>query len=128
MSSSNPAPGFSNHPNHHIDIMKSNLNLEVIVNGERIAQTREALVLKEKSYADAYYLPKSSLPKNMLHPSNHTTYCPFKGNASYYTLIHNGQVYENAVWYYPAPYDEALMIKDYVAIYPDVAKVIPTAE
>ena len=128
MTKSNPAPGFSSHPGHSVEISEADGNVGIKIGNELIAQTSDALVLKEGSYADAYYLPKSILPESMLKPSDHKTYCPFKGEASYYHLSHNGQVHENAIWSYTAPFDEALKIKDHIAIYPNVAKVAIVSE
>ena len=128
MSASNPAPGFSSHPNHSVEINKADGIVGITLGDELIAQTSDALILKENTYANAYYLPKSTLPESMLQPSDHTTYCPFKGEASYYHLSYNGQVYENAIWCYASPFDEALKIKDHIAIYPNIAKVATISE
>jgi uncharacterized protein (DUF427 family) len=55
-----------------------------------------------------------------LEPTDHSTHCPWKGDASYYTLRVNGQENADAAWYYPQPYEKAAKIKDYVAFYPSV--------
>lgn len=125
MASNNPAPGFANHPNHTVEISASKEPVNITFDDELIATTNDALVLKENGYGDAYYLPKSVLAANMLEKSDHSTHCPFKGDASYYHLVHKGQVHENAVWSYKTPFDEALEIKEYIAIYPNVAIVGP---
>lgn len=123
MSSTNPAPGFTNHPNHQVDIHPFDGDLKVTVDGQIIAEVNGALVLTESKYQPAYYIAKSALPKQLLEPSSHTTYCPFKGNASYYHLHHDGKKYDNAIWRYENPYDEVYAIKDYLAFYPNVAKI-----
>lgn len=125
MTLNNPAPGFQNHPNHRIEIHPYDGDLEVTIAGQKITKINGALILEESKYQPAHYITKSALPKQMLEPSDHTTFCPFKGEASYYHLIHDGNIYENAVWSYQTPYDEVYAIKDYLAFYPDVAKVTP---
>ncbi len=125
MISKNAAPGFASHPNHTVEIQPYDGDIKIEIDGDVIAKIRGALVLQESKYAPAYYLPKSAMPESMLEASNHSTYCPFKGDASYYHLIHNGKRHENAVWSYKKPFDEAIAIKDYIAIYPNVAKVEP---
>jgi len=63
------------------------------------------------------YFPPSSVKREYLQPSSHTSRCPWKGLASYYTLNVNGKTNENAAWYYPAPYEKAKQIKDHVAFW-----------
>jgi len=122
---SNAAPGFAKHPNHTIEISKVHGEIKVSIESSEIARTRSALCLTEANYPVAYYLPLNTLPIEMLRASDHSTYCPFKGTANYYHLVHNGEVHENSVWTYRDPYDEAVAIKDYIAIYPNVATVNP---
>ena len=63
------------------------------------------------------YFPPSSVKQEYLQPSSHTSRCPWKGLASYYTLNVNGKINENAAWYYPEPYEKARQIKDHVAFW-----------
>jgi len=123
MTAANPAPGFENHPNHDIRIEPFEGNLKIIMGEHVIAEGSRALVLRESKYQPAFYLLKSILPHDMLERSDHKTYCPFKGEASYYHLVHEGRRHENAVWSYERPYDEVSAIKDHIAIYPNIAKV-----
>jgi uncharacterized protein (DUF427 family) len=67
-----------------------------------------------------HYFPPDSVHIQYLRPTEHTTHCGWKGDASYYTLHVDGKDNENAAWYYPEPYDKATNIKDYVAFYPSV--------
>ena len=62
-------------------------------------------------------VPPSGVKQEYLQPSDHTSRCPWKGLASYYSLNVNGKVNENAVWYYPAPLEKALHIKDHMAFW-----------
>ncbi len=120
---SNSGPGFTSHPDHTITITPLEKSVFVSIDGVKVAETKGALLLKESQHPDAFYLPKNSLPSEMLIESDHITNCPFKGKASYYHLVHGGKTHENAVWSYRNPYDEALSIKGYIAIYPNVAQV-----
>ncbi|MGV7209578.1 DUF427 domain-containing protein [Oxalobacteraceae bacterium A2-2] len=63
------------------------------------------------------YFPPASVRQEYLRPSSHTSKCPWKGQASYYSLEVDGQRNDNAAWYYPAPYDAASQIKDHVAFW-----------
>jgi len=114
--SANSAPGFTQHPDHRINTRRAGLRLQVRLNGELIADSRDAIELKEGSYPAVYYLPRKDVRMDQLVPSTHQTYCPFKGTASYFSLK-NGA--ENAAWSYEAPYDQMSVIKDRLAFYPN---------
>ena len=88
------------------------------VGGALIADTREALTLKEASYAPVQYIPRKDVDMNLLQRTDHSTYCPFKGDASYYSIPSGGEKSVNAVWSYENPYPAVGQIKDYVAFYP----------
>jgi uncharacterized protein (DUF427 family) len=115
-STGNPAPGYKKHPDHRIETKPAKARVRVTFNGEVIADTREAVELKESDYPPVCYIPRKDVKMDRLVRSDHTTHCPFKGDASYFSLK-NGP--ENAVWSYEQPYDEMLAIKDRLAFYPD---------
>jgi uncharacterized protein (DUF427 family) len=93
--------------------------------GERtIAKTDAALVLREASYRPVYYLPLADVDADVLEPTSHATYCPYKGDASYYSLRDGDRLAENAVWSYVAPYDAVAEIADHVAFYPQHVEVV----
>lgn len=121
----NSAPGFAKHPNHTIEYSDINYKILVSIDKAAIGSTTSAILLKEANYPAAYYLPMDTLDSKYLRPSEHTTYCPFKGTAGYFHLVHNGKIFENAVWVYREPYDEAHKIKDLISIYSNVAAIIP---
>jgi uncharacterized protein (DUF427 family) len=112
----NSAPGFKRFPRSHIATKPSNGRVRVTLKGEVIADTLDALELKEGSYPAVYYIPRKDVRMERLARTMHATHCPFKGDASYYSIV-NGP--ENAVWSYEQPYDEMLDIKDLLAFYPD---------
>ncbi len=122
--SANSGPGYSKHPEHRIEVKPAGLRVRVTFNGEVIADTRDALELKEGDYPVVYYLPRDDVKMDRLRRSSHRTYCPFKGEASYFSLADGP---ENAVWSYEQPYDEMLVIKARLAFYPDKVESITTA-
>ena len=106
-------------PDHPITVTKNPRRITVSVNGKIIATTREALSLKEANYPAVQYIPRGDANMAMLERTGHSTYCPYKGDASYYSIPSRGDVGENAVWTYEHPHDAMAQIKDYLAFYPD---------
>jgi uncharacterized protein (DUF427 family) len=96
----------------------------VVTLGERVvADTTDALTLQEASYAPVQYVPLADVDPALLERTAHATYCPYKGDASYYSLLVDGQTHANAVWTYEAPYDAVAEIAGRVAFYPNVVDV-----
>jgi uncharacterized protein (DUF427 family) len=114
--SANSGPGYKEHPEHRIATQPASERVQVKFNGELIADTREAIAMKEGEYPPVYYVPRKDVKMDRLVRTSHTTYCPFKGRASYYSLASGP---ENAVWTYEQPYDEVAVIKDRLAFYPN---------
>jgi uncharacterized protein (DUF427 family) len=119
----NPAPGFTKYPQHRIEVAPSAAHVRVTYAGEVIADTRQAIEMREsagegkKTVAPVvYYIPRQDVRMDRLARTAHATHCPFKGDASYYSVL-NGP--ENAAWSYEAPYDEMLAIRGHLAFYPD---------
>src|SRR6202021_770442 len=106
-------------PDHPISIDANPSRVVVRVGGKVIADTREALTLREASYPAVQYIPRRGVDMNALTRSEHSTYCPFKGDASYYSIPAGGDRSLNAVWTYESPYAAMAQIKEYVAFYPD---------
>jgi len=106
-------------PDHPISIDANPSRVVVKVGGKIIADTRDALTLREASYPPVQYIPRRDVDMAALTRSEHTTYCPYKGDASYYSIPTGGDRAINAVWTYETPFDAMAQIKDYVAFYPD---------
>jgi uncharacterized protein (DUF427 family) len=106
-------------PNHPISIDANPSRVVVTVGGKIIADTRDALTLREASYPAVQYIPRRDVDMTALTRSEHTTYCPYKGDASYYSIPAGGDRSLNAVWTYETPFEAMAQIKDYVAFYPD---------
>ena len=105
-------------PDHPITLTPNRERVLVRVGGALIADTHEALILKEASYPAVQYIPRKDVDMNLLQRTDHSTYCPFKGDASYYSIPSGGEKSLNAVWTYENPYPAVGQIKDYVAFYP----------
>jgi uncharacterized protein (DUF427 family) len=106
-------------PDHPISIKPNRSRVLVKVGGKIIADTSDALTLREASYAPVQYIPRRDVDMDALTRSKHTTYCPYKGDASYYSIPAGGDRSLNAVWTYETPFEAMAQIKDYVAFYPD---------
>ncbi len=119
---SNPAPGFTSHPKHSIDI-QSGHSVEVSTNGMTIARSNAALLLRENTYQPVVYIPLQDVSANCLSKSDHTSYCPFKGTASYWNIVVGDETIANAAWSYDQPFDEMVKIKGCLAFYPDKVKI-----
>ena len=106
-------------PDHPITIARNANRVVVKVAGRIVADTRDALILREASYAPVQYIPRKDVDMTLLAPTDHTTYCPYKGDYSYFSIPTGGNRSTNAVWTYEAPYEAVSPIKDHVAFYPD---------
>ena len=104
---------------HPISIDANPARIVVIVGEKVIADTHHALTLREASYPAVQYIPRRDVDMAALKRSEHTTYCPYKGDASYYSIPAGGDRSLNAVWSYENPFEAMAQIKDYVAFYPD---------
>jgi uncharacterized protein (DUF427 family) len=114
-------------PNHPITIAPSAARVTVRVAGRVIAETIEALTLREASYAPVHYIPRKDVHMMLLQRTDHTTYCPYKGDCHYYSIPGGGARSTNAVWTYEEPFEDVAAIKDYLAFYPDRVDAIEEA-
>ncbi len=112
-----PAPGYKDKPDHFVEFAPSPKRIRVKFGGETIADTTRALILHERNHVPVYYLPRDDVAMDHLVRTDHSTHCPFKGDASYFSVDVGGRTAENAVWSYELPFDECEGIKDYVAFY-----------
>ncbi|HEY2181069.1 MAG TPA: DUF427 domain-containing protein [Solirubrobacteraceae bacterium] len=106
-------------PDHPITIETNPSRVVVTVAGRTIADTRNALTLREAGYAPVQYIPLADVDRSQLQPSDHESYCPFKGDASYYSLPAGGERSVDAVWIYREPFAAVAAIKHHVAFYPN---------
>jgi uncharacterized protein (DUF427 family) len=105
-------------PDHPITITPTRRQVTVVVNGKRVADTREALTLKEAGYPPVQYIPRKDVDMTQLLGTSHHTYCPYKGDCGYYSIPAGGERSVNAVWSYEAPYAAVSEIREHLAFYP----------
>ncbi|WP_218220935.1 DUF427 domain-containing protein [Nesterenkonia sp. Act20] len=106
-------------PNHPIRVTASAEHVRVTAAGVTLADTHAALVLREHGYPPAYYLPRADVQMAALRRTEHETYCPYKGEASYFTVLAGDTELGDAVWSYEHPHAAVAEIKDHLAFYPD---------
>lgn len=106
-------------PDHPIAIERESSRVVVTVAGHVVADTREALALRESHYPAVQYIPRKDVDMTLLARTDRTTYCPYKGDASYFSIPVGGERSIDAVWSYEAPYAAVAGIKDHLAFYPD---------
>jgi uncharacterized protein (DUF427 family) len=103
---------------HPITISPAVGKVRVTVAGRIVAESAQALQLDEKGYAPVYYLPRNDTDMSLLVRTTHYTYCPYKGDCTYYSIPIGGSKSEYAVWTYEQPYEAVARIKEYLAFYP----------
>ena len=113
---------------HPITVEPTKARVVVKAGGRVIADSRNALTLQESTYPAVQYIPLADVDASVLERTDHETYCPYKGDASYYSLDAGEVKGENAVWTYEKPYDAVAPIKDHVAFYPNVVDSIDLVE
>jgi len=109
---------------HPITVAPTGKHVSVRVNGEVVAETDDALTLQESTYPAVQYIPAHDVVASVLRDSGTQTYCPYKGEASYYHVVTAaGDTVEDAIWTYRSPYPAVAQIAGHVAFYPDKADV-----
>lgn len=106
-------------PERPIHIEPNPNRVTVRFNGQQIASTTRALALREGNYPPVQYIPRQDVDMSLLTRTAHTTHCPYKGDASYYSIQVGASEAANAVWTYEAPLSRVAAIKDHLAFYPD---------
>ena len=120
----NPAPGFVSRPDHRVDQLAESRRVKVVFGGVTIADSGAALRVEETGHGPVYYVPGKDVRLDLMRPTEQHTRCPFKGEASYWTIelpadAGSARRSENAVWAYPSPYDEVSRLAGYYAFYPN---------
>ena len=117
-------------PDHPISVERNPARVVVSIAGRAIADTRNALTLREASYPPVQYIPGEDVDFSKLERSDHVTYCPYKGNCIYYSIPAGGEKSVNAAWSYEDPLPAVDQIKRHVAFYPErvdeIAEQLPT--
>ena len=105
-------------PDHPITIAPHPKRVVVRVAGRTVADSRAALALREASYPVVFYIPRADADLSLLARTDHTTYCPYKGDCSYFSIPVGGDRSKNAVWTYEEPYPAVAAIRGHLAFYP----------
>ena len=105
-------------PDHPITITDASGLARVTVLGRTVAESRAALRLEESGYPPVFYIPRRDVDMTLLERTKHYSYCPYKGDCTYFSIPIGGSKSEFAVWSYEAPYEAVAQIKDHLAFYP----------
>jgi uncharacterized protein (DUF427 family) len=105
-------------PDHPITVTPNAKRVRVSFGGKVIADSTRALRLQEASYPPVYYIPREDADMSALARTAHHSHCPYKGDASYFTISADGRNADNAVWSYEQPFPAVAAIKEHLAFYP----------
>lgn len=111
------SPGFAKNPDKLLDVEPSLRRVRVRFAGETIADSTRVLLMREGGHTPVYYFPMVDVRVDLMTPTDNRTHCPYKGDASYWTIRVGDRIAENAMWSYRDPYVEVEGIRDYVAFY-----------
>ncbi len=111
----NPAPGFQKKPDHEVTLTPFTGNVQVVLGGTIIAESAKAIKVTESNHGDCFYIPRTDVAMGQATKTETSSYCPFKGLATYYSF----GAATDAAWSYEAPYDEFAGLKYYLAFYPN---------
>lgn len=114
-------------PDHPITVEPAHTRVVVKAGDRVIADTRRALTLQEASYPAVFYIPREDADMALLSRTQHKSWCPYKGEASYYSITPGGARAVNAIWSYETPHEAVSAIKDHLAFYPDRVDSIETS-
>jgi uncharacterized protein (DUF427 family) len=114
-------------PEHPITVAASGARVVVRAQGRMVAESTEALTLTEAGYPPVHYIPIADVDETALRPSATSTYCPYKGQASYFSIAGPEGLIEDAVWTYREPYPAMAAIAGHLAFYPDKVEITVTA-
>ena len=106
-------------PDHPITIEPNSARVVVTAGGKVVADTHNALTMREGNHAAVQYVPRRDVDMSLLQRTDHGSYCPYKGDANYYSIGAGGDRSKNAVWTYESPFEAVASIKDHLAFYPD---------
>jgi uncharacterized protein (DUF427 family) len=110
-------------PDHPITISANPKRVRVSAGGVVIAETADALTLKEASYPAVNYVPRKDANMELLKRSERTTHCPYKGDANYFSIVADGKTIADAIWTYETPFPAMTKISGHLAFYPDKVKI-----
>ncbi len=110
---------YAKHPDYRVDTETSSERMRATLGDVVIAESDAALVVRESNHTPVIYFPRADVRLDLAERTQHESFCPFKGEASYWTFTCGDTPAENVAWSYEDPFDEVAAIRDYVAFYPD---------
>lgn len=110
-------------PDHPITVQRTGRRVTATAAGQTIADSTATLTLQEADYPAVEYFPRADVDMSRLERTDHATYCPYKGDASYYSVRSDSGQLDNAVWSYETPHPALAEIEGYVAFYPNRVEV-----
>lgn len=110
---------YHQYPDYRVELDPCDRRVRVRVGGELVADTTRALIVRETKHDPVTYVPLEDVRSDLIEATGHTTFCPFKGDARYWSVRTDAGVAENVIWGYPTPFDEVAGLAGYVAFYPD---------
>jgi uncharacterized protein (DUF427 family) len=121
---SNAAPGFARNPSKVITVKPQPGTVVVYAGETEIARSTRAKALDEPPYPTRIYIPFEDIRFELLQKTGHTTHCPYKGDASYWSVPATGETGTNAMWGYEHPYDEMAAIAKHGAFYAEKVRIV----
>lgn len=115
-------PGYKMQPEHHVNLEHDNARVRVRFAGETIAESEGVITVRETGREPVFYFPRADVKMERLQRTDRRSHCPFKGQASYFTIT-GPQTVSNAVWSYEDPYVEVADLKERVAFYPEKVEI-----
>jgi uncharacterized protein (DUF427 family) len=110
---------FHEFPDYRVDLDSSDDRMVVRRGGTIVADSHRAVVVRETKHDPVVYFPRGDVRFELFERTDHHTVCPFKGEASYWSVRVDDELLENSAWSYEDPFEEVAGLKDYVAFYPD---------
>jgi uncharacterized protein (DUF427 family) len=113
------SPAYAKYPDHCVDVETRPGRVRVEFAGETVADSTRCLSVRESHHGEVLYFPRDDVRMQWVEGSEHSTFCPFKGTATHFTLRIGDRVAPNAIWSYEDPYDEVAELRSCMAFYAD---------
>ena len=110
---------YERYPDYRVDLSTGATPMKAVFNGAEVAASERPLIVAETNHEPVVYFPLEDVRLEFFAATDHHTFCPFKGEASYWTLDVNGETAENVLWAYPEPLPEVAGLKGFAAFYSD---------
>ena len=110
---------YAKFPEYRVDLEPNPERVSISVGEATLAKSERSLLVVETKHDPVLYIPRDDVTMELLERTSHETFCPFKGEATYYTIRAAGSVLENAVWSYEDPFEQVIGLKGYLSFYTD---------